>query len=183
MGGCETLLLLNLHRAVRFHYESGQHLDCYLGQAIFNSVLMALRCHPAPRGTFSTLLRTPALARWKSAPVHSANGHWSTAICCMLCTGCGGVAKTLAWPLFPRTLPSSKGDDVCVKNSVKTRWNRRCRGGDGGSRGVLRRGWRQEAQWVFWEDVTSAQFWRVWTGGYSGGNNLCFSWDFCDFKG
>lgn len=47
MAGYETLLLLNLHRAVKFHYETGQRLDCYLGQDIFNSILMVLRCHPA----------------------------------------------------------------------------------------------------------------------------------------
>ena len=49
MAGWETLLLLKLHRAVRFHYKIGQHLECYLGQNIFNSVLMVLRCHPAHR--------------------------------------------------------------------------------------------------------------------------------------
>ena len=47
MAGCETLLLLDLHRAVKFHYEMRQHLDRYLGQDVFNSVLMGVRCHPA----------------------------------------------------------------------------------------------------------------------------------------
>ena len=49
MAGCETLLLLDLHRAVKFHYEMRQHVDRYLGQDIFNSVLMGVRCHPAHR--------------------------------------------------------------------------------------------------------------------------------------
>lgn len=47
MVGCETWLLQNLRRAVKFHYKTGQHRDCYLGQDIFNSILMVLSCHPA----------------------------------------------------------------------------------------------------------------------------------------
>ena len=49
MARCETLLLLDLHRAVKFHYEMRQPLDRYLGQDVFNSVLMGVRCHPAHR--------------------------------------------------------------------------------------------------------------------------------------
>ena len=49
MAGCETLLLLDLHQAVKFHYEMRQHLDRYLGQDVFNSVLMGVTCHPAHR--------------------------------------------------------------------------------------------------------------------------------------
>lgn len=47
MAGCETQLLQNLHRAVKFHYKSGLQGGCYLGQDIFNSILMVLSCHPA----------------------------------------------------------------------------------------------------------------------------------------
>lgn len=47
MAGCATQLLQNLHRAVKFHYESGQQGGCCLGQDIFNSILMVPSCHPA----------------------------------------------------------------------------------------------------------------------------------------
>lgn len=39
MAGREPLLLLNLHRAVKFHNATGQHLDRYLNQDIVNSVV------------------------------------------------------------------------------------------------------------------------------------------------
>lgn len=43
IAGCETLLLLHLLKTVTFHYNTGQHLHCYLGQSIFNSILMVLQ--------------------------------------------------------------------------------------------------------------------------------------------
>ena len=79
MAGCETLLLLNLRRAVKFHYETGWHLDCYLGQDIFNSVLMVLRCRPAQRdilhaaedsSTGQMKICSCSFSEWSPIPCH-----------------------------------------------------------------------------------------------------------------
>lgn len=114
VAGCETLLLLNLHRAVKFHYETGQHLDCYLGQDIFNSVLMVLRCHPAQRdilhaaedsSTGQMKICSCSFSKWSLIPYHMLDAVlrvW------------GIQQKSDMVSLFPRSLASRKGHCMCA---------------------------------------------------------------------
>lgn len=163
MAGCETLLLLDLHRAVKFHYEMRQHVDRYLGQDIFNSVLMGVRCHPAHRDILcaaedssSGQMKTWSCSFSKWSLITCAQGAWRAA-----------AAQTR--PLVPRNWPSSQGWMggcgmctvrwcTCMWKALQTpRWRRR-----------LRRKW-----------------WEVW-GGYRGpsyriSEHLERRWTLCCF--
>lgn len=79
MAACETWLLQKLHRAVKLHYKAGQHGDCYLGQDIFNSILMVLSCHPAHQeilhtaedsGTGQTKICSCSYSKWALTAHH-----------------------------------------------------------------------------------------------------------------
>ena len=117
MAGCETFLLLNLHRAVKFHYETGWHFDCYLGQDIFNSVLMVLRCRPAQRG----ILHAAEDSSTGQMKISCSFSEWSPIPCHML----DAVPRVRGmWRQFRRGLSVPQEFSlqqrtwcVCVKNS------------------------------------------------------------------
>ena len=108
MAGCETLLLLDLHRAVKFHYEMRQHLDRYLGQDVFNSVLMGVRCHPAHQdilcaieGSSSGQMKTwsCSFSKWSLITYHTLHTV-------LRVHGCSSNSDRAP---VPRNLPSSQG--------------------------------------------------------------------------
>lgn len=116
VAGREPLLLLNLHRAVKFHNTTGQHLDRYLNQDIVNSVMMVLRCQPAQWDILHAA-EDSSTGQMKICPVHSAKWSRVPTICWMLCSGCGAHGENSDMvSLFPRSLACSKGHcaHVCM---------------------------------------------------------------------
>lgn len=107
MAGCETLSLLNLHRAVKFHYKTGQHGDCYLGQDIFNSILMVLSCRPAHQDIFHAA-EVSGTGQMKICSRSYSKWALTATICQMLCgvgacsDGSGTDTVPLEFTLQPR---------------------------------------------------------------------------------
>lgn len=144
MAGCETSLLLNLHRAVKFHYKLGQHGDYYLGQDIFNSILMVLSCHSAHRdilhtaedsGTGQMKICPSSYSKWALTAHHMPDAVW------------GG---SMQWWL--RHCPCPAGVHPSVKEmSVSEKYHDRVK------RLMQRKEWGFQvvravgAQWDFWE--------------------------------
>lgn len=152
MAGCETLLLLNLHRAFKFHYETGEHLDCCLGQDILNSVLMVLRCHPAPQNILCAAeasssgqmkIWSCSFSKWSLITYHTLDAV-------LRVQGVWHQLRQGPWSLGEFTLQQRRWF-VSV-------WKTLQQGGKGAAEEVMRvprRELRLEAQWTFWKEVNS----------------------------
>lgn len=144
LGGAWDLVFWGVHFHSRNPWQDVKHHYCwiYTGLSSFITSLGSMETTIYARtyltlswwfwiaiqhtGTFFTLLRTLALARWKSALVHTANGHWPPTICQMLCGvgACSDGSDTVPVPL-EFTLQSRRW--VWVKNTT-TGWKGWCRG-------------------------------------------------------
>lgn len=152
MAGCETLLLLNLHRAVKFHYETGEHLDCCLGQDMFNPVLMVLRCHPAPRNILCAAEASSSgqMKIWSCSFSKRPLITYHTLDAVLRVQGVGHQLRQGPWSLGEFTLQQRRWF-VSV-------WKTLQRGRKGAAEeveSVPRRELRLEAQWTFWKEVNS----------------------------